>query len=198
MSASLISLREKQRRHTRDEIVRVAFDLFVKRGYDAVPVEAICAEVGISRATFFNYFRQKELILRELAHTRVEKLKQILARFRDGHPPTFADIIAMFREVCEENARMSGRSKRLMLEVFLRQATHGPLLENRAEAIEALTAAIERIPPRKGKDPRLVAETLFAIYMATMLEWMMHEREPQRVLLDNLEKRMRLALEGIA
>ena len=78
MYCSPLSLREKQKHHTRTEIVRIAFELFATHGYEDVSVEMICDTVGISRATFFNYFPQKELILREIASTRVEKLKAIV------------------------------------------------------------------------------------------------------------------------
>ena len=65
------SLRQKRKIETRAEIVRVAFDLFGKLGYENVPVESIAEAAGISRATFFNYFPQKDLILREVASARV-------------------------------------------------------------------------------------------------------------------------------
>ena len=85
MDRSIPSLREKQKHHTRTEIVRIAFELFATHGYEAVSVETICDTVGMSRATFFNYFPQKELILREIASTRVERLKTIITRFgEDG------------------------------------------------------------------------------------------------------------------
>src|ERR1700730_7001479 len=75
MGSSLPSLRQKLKQQTRTEIVRRAVELFARHGYDRVPVEMICEAVGIARATFFNYFPQKDLILREIARTRVEKLK---------------------------------------------------------------------------------------------------------------------------
>jgi AcrR family transcriptional regulator len=98
MDGSLRSLREKRKQYTKAEIVRVAFDLFGKHGFDKVPVEMICAEAGISRATFFNYFPQKELILREFAHARVAKVKEILSGFTaNRHTPGFEDLIYLFR-----------------------------------------------------------------------------------------------------
>src|ERR1700730_13009975 len=166
------SLREKQKHHTRTEIVRVAFEFFATHGYEDVSVEMICDAVGISRATFFNYFPQKELILREIATSRVEKLKAIVTRFGEsGRKFTFDDVIALFLEITSENSRIADSSRRLLLSLWFQQVTNGPMMAARQEAIGILTAAIKRIPRRKAVDPRLAAETLFAIYMATTLEW---------------------------
>jgi hypothetical protein len=72
------------------------------------------------------------------------------------------------------------------------------MMAARQEAIGILTAAIKRIPRRKAVDPRLAAETLFAIYMATTLEWLIREEEPGSWLLTNMRARLKLGLEGMA
>ncbi|MGE5135587.1 MAG: TetR/AcrR family transcriptional regulator [Gemmatimonadota bacterium] len=57
---------EQQREKTRDAVVATALRLFTERGYVAVRVEDIAAEAGISRATFYKYFSEREQILGEL------------------------------------------------------------------------------------------------------------------------------------
>ena len=199
MARSTLSLREKQKHHTRTEIVRVAFDLFAANGYEGVSVEMICDAVGISRATFFNYFPQKELILREIASSRVERLKAIITRFgEDGAKLTFDDVVELFLDITSENIRIAGGARRLLLSLWFQQATNGPMMAARQEAIKILSDAIKRIPRRKTATPQLVAETLFAIYMATTLEWLIREDEPGSWLVNNMRARLKLGLEGIA
>ncbi len=199
MSTGLPSLREKQKQQTRLAIIRKAFELFGKQGYAAVSVELICEAVGISRATFFNYFPQKDLILREIARSRVEKLKSIVARFAaGGNKVSFPDIVSLFLEIAEENARITAGSRRLILELWFRQIAHGPMMESREEALTALVGVIERIPRRKQATPRLIAETLFAIYMATMLEWLIREQEPAVWLSQTMRERLEVAVKGMA
>jgi len=194
-----LSLRTRQQQQTREEIVRAAFDLFGKHGYERVSVEMIAATVGISRATFFNYFPQKELILREIATARAEKLKSILARFAGGGaPPTFESILDLMLKISEENARISRRSKKLLLDTFFHQASQGPLLAAREKAIESLTTVVERITGHKSVDARVAAETLFAVYLATTLEWLMREGVPQQWLVTTMQERLRMAWEGAA
>ncbi len=199
MNKSPISLRGRQKLHTRSEIIRVAFDLFGQQGFDKVSVEAIAAEVGISRATFFNYFPQKELILREIASARMEKLKRNLAAFADSEAaPTFSMILDMVLALSAENARISQQSKKLLLETIFRQASQGLLLAAREQAILALSEAIGRIPRRVPVDPRAIAETLFAVYIGTMLEWLMREDVPQEWLQESMRERLLLLMEGVA
>jgi AcrR family transcriptional regulator len=199
MNKSPTSLRGRQKLHTRSEIIRVAFDLFGQQGFDKVSVEAIAAEVGISRATFFNYFPQKELILREIASARMEKLKRNLAAFADSEAaPTFQMILDMVLALSAENARISQQSKKLLLETIFRQASQGLLLAAREQAILALSEAIGRIPRRVPVDPRAIAETLFAVYIGTMLEWLMREDVPQEWLQESMRERLLLLMEGVA
>lgn len=199
MNSGAISLHTRRRQETRADVIRVAFDLFGKHGYEQVSVEMIAAAAGISRATFFNYFPQKELILREIAAARLEKLKSSLARFgASGHPPTFDGIVQLMLKISEENARITRQSKKLLLETVFRQASQGPLLATREKAIDALAEFIGRIPRRRKVPARLCAETVFAIYMATMLEWLMREDVPQKWLVNTMRERLQLTLEGLA
>jgi AcrR family transcriptional regulator len=56
-------LRERKRRETSERIIEKGLKLFVKNGFEATTLDAIAAAAGISRRTFFYYFRSKEGIL---------------------------------------------------------------------------------------------------------------------------------------
>jgi len=197
MNARVTQLRVRRKLQTRSDIVRAAFDLFGRLGYEAVSMDSVAEAAGVSRATLFNYFPQKELILREIAAARVEKLKSILEGFAaSGEPPAFESIVALVVRLSEENARISGGSKKLLLETIFRQASKGLLLAAREEAIKALAAALEQIPGRRG-DPRLMAEMVFCVYIATMLEWLMREGVPQHWLTETMRRRLEALREGV-
>jgi AcrR family transcriptional regulator len=193
------SLRSALKAQTRAAIVAVSFDLFGKLGFEKVSVEMIAEAAGISRATFFNYFPQKDLILREIASARVEKLKSLLAGFgASKQVPTLENILELVLNITEENARISLQSKKLLLETIFRQASQGPLLIARDQAVESLGMAIERIPRRDSKPARQLAETVFAAYMGTMMEWLMREGVPREWLVNTMRERLVLILEGVA
>jgi AcrR family transcriptional regulator len=56
-------LRERKRRETSERIVEKGLKLFVKNGYEATTLDLIAQAAGISRRTFFYYFKAKEDVL---------------------------------------------------------------------------------------------------------------------------------------
>jgi AcrR family transcriptional regulator len=56
-------LRERKRQETSERIIEKGLKLFVKHGFEATTLEAIAQAAGISRRTFFYYFKSKEDIL---------------------------------------------------------------------------------------------------------------------------------------
>lgn len=199
MKTGARNLREKQKEQTREEIVRSAFELFVQHGYDEVPMEKISEAAGVSRATLFNYFPKKELILKHIAHARVSRLKQIVAQFDlEGKRASFQDVVSLMLKIAEENMRIAGGTRRLLLKVMFQQASKGNLMAAREEALAVLSDVIERIPGRRPVAAKLVAETVFAVFIATMLEWLMREEKAAEWLPRTVRERLELALTGVA
>jgi AcrR family transcriptional regulator len=54
------TLRERTRRAVHGEITATAMRLFAENGFEATTVDQIAREAGISRRSFFHYFRSKE------------------------------------------------------------------------------------------------------------------------------------------
>jgi AcrR family transcriptional regulator len=62
-AASAEGLRERKRRETRQRIAEAGQRLFLDRGYDGTTLDAIAAAAGISRRTFFSYFKSKDDVI---------------------------------------------------------------------------------------------------------------------------------------
>ncbi|MER5750364.1 TetR/AcrR family transcriptional regulator [Streptomyces sp. NPDC002088] len=60
------SLREAQKRLTRERLIEAAFTAFRERGYATATAAHIAAEAGASRATFYLYFPSKAEVVIEL------------------------------------------------------------------------------------------------------------------------------------
>lgn len=56
-------LRERKRRQTLQRITDAGLSLFIEKGYEATTLDEIAARAGISRRTFFYYFKSKDEIL---------------------------------------------------------------------------------------------------------------------------------------
>jgi AcrR family transcriptional regulator len=192
------TLRERQRLATKAEIVRIAFELFAKQGYDCVSIEMITAAAGVSRATFFNYFPQKDLILHELAAARAHRVQQMIAAHRKQSGTfTREDLMRMILEICKENARFSFKSKKLLLDAIAHQLSHGLILTAREQALGGITEAIRGFL-RDPASARLVAETLLCIFLGTMMEWLMREDVPEQWLVETMQIRTSLLMEAVS
>ena len=60
MNESAESTREQRKRETARALTDAARRLTVEHGFAGFTVEQLCAEAGVSRRTFFNYFESKE------------------------------------------------------------------------------------------------------------------------------------------
>lgn len=90
MTAPDVGLRERKKQATRTALHEATLALMTEAAPQAVTVEAICAEAGVSRRTFFNYFDSKEeaLFLWNEEHAR-----RITETTRD-HAPGAAPFVA--------------------------------------------------------------------------------------------------------
>lgn len=50
----------------RDQIVQTAIDLFSRHGAKRVTVEELCRQAGVSKVTFYKYFRNKVALVRQI------------------------------------------------------------------------------------------------------------------------------------
>lgn len=66
---------EKSER-TKERIFRTAFELFEKDGFRKTTIPAICEAAGVSRSTFFHYFKSKAAILSEYRFGFAEYLEE--------------------------------------------------------------------------------------------------------------------------
>lgn len=75
---------------TRDRLIEVGLDLFYQRGFHAVGLDQILAEVGTTKTTFYKYFESKEALALACIQTRDASWRERfprLLRERAGDDP---------------------------------------------------------------------------------------------------------------
>lgn len=60
------------------EIMETAMKLFIENGYEETPVSLIISNIGISKGTFYYYFKSKEELLDEIVRERSLKIMDAL------------------------------------------------------------------------------------------------------------------------
>src|SRR5881296_3545952 len=63
---------------TRAAIREAANRLFLEHGVDSTTVDAICAAAGVSKGTFYLYFRRREDLLLEYGLRRLRRIREML------------------------------------------------------------------------------------------------------------------------
>lgn len=69
----------RKRQSTKSRIVKSAWNLFYKKGYDSTTVEEIIASSKTSKGTFYHYFKGKESLLNSLSYLFDEKYEELSA-----------------------------------------------------------------------------------------------------------------------
>src|SRR5882724_1149937 len=76
---------------TRAAIRNAANALFLEHGVDSTTVDAICAMAGVSKGTFYLYFRRKEDLLLEYGLQRLRRIREMVPELITR--PTFRDAL---------------------------------------------------------------------------------------------------------
>lgn len=67
----------RKRQSTKSRIVKAAWNLFYKNGYNQTTVEEIIAASKTSKGTFYHYFKGKESLLNSLSYLFDEKYEEL-------------------------------------------------------------------------------------------------------------------------
>lgn len=93
-----VGRRERKKQQTREQIARVAMELFLERGFDNVTVAEVAEAADVSEKTVFNYFPAKEDLVFPDGEQRWAAL---LERIRDLPPGT--SVVEPFRAATHEH-----------------------------------------------------------------------------------------------
>ncbi|OCB21109.1 TetR family transcriptional regulator [Mycobacterium malmoense] len=77
MTADAVDIRRGER--TRSAILQASRDLFLQRGFNGTPINAITEACGISRAGFYTYFKDKREIFSVLGETAYHDVLAVIA-----------------------------------------------------------------------------------------------------------------------
>lgn len=69
----------------RQEILHAAARLFAQRGYTAATMSEVARASGLSKATLYHYFGDKQAILEEIALTHVRRLQAVIQEQMPAH-----------------------------------------------------------------------------------------------------------------
>ena len=170
-------LRERKKQATRIALSWAAVRLVVERGYDAVRVEDIADEAGVSLRTFRNYFSSKAEAIAARHYDRVRLIADEV-RARPADEPLWTAIVAAVEARISLGSDGDGMPTREWLAgvrlMISEPALQGELFRVSVLAADALAAAVaERTGIDAARDvyPRLVAAVVGAALGTAMEHW---------------------------
>lgn len=160
------------RRQARDQLLDTALRLFAERGYVGVRVEDIARAAGISRATFYKHFSEREEILAEL-------FARLLGRGPATLPAgTAADALPRIRELLVGAATdMVFGNEPLARFVYTLPVRHAALLGEGArppviDGVERIVEQAAAVGVIRGDVPTaLITGHIARTFEAAMRDW---------------------------
>src|SRR5690348_4224114 len=170
----------------REEILRAAYDVALRRGIDGLTLRAVAAKARLSHGSVLFHFKRKDqlglaLLDRVLATTLPPGILDVVETLPDPH----ARLLALFRQ---EMARLAAepRPVRLLLEYWSRGAHNTMIRKKLLAALEAYRAGFARVaekalegqadPPR-GVTPAGVAAAAVSLVLGYPVQLMI---DPQQ------------------
>lgn len=162
-------LRAQKRQQTQQRIVDAGIKLFGTRGYEATTLDAIAAEAGISRRTFFHYFKSKDDILLSMQTGLGDRLVMALAQQPTALRPLEATRQALREMVAPYAPEELMQVDRLMRSSEAVQARkQASYLQDETMLHKALVA---RWPGESAVDLRVLATMTIASVRLTLDRW---------------------------
>lgn len=144
-------------------ILRGAVHVLGQLGYGRTSVEAILAQAGVSRRTFYKEFRSKEDVLRVLFESSVQRLLDAVQVASKSAGPAHSRLVASIEAYLQVHAKAGALARVLLLEQF---SPGSPLAAQRDAAMAAFSALITAAIEREGRtrpDPILVHGVVAAV-----------------------------------
>ena len=89
----------------KQELLQIAYRMFISRGYENTSVDEIIEEAGIAKGTYYYYFETKEQMLEEVIGMMIDRETEAARQILTADiplPQKIAGIISSFRPTQEE------------------------------------------------------------------------------------------------
>lgn len=167
--------RQEAAKRTRENIVRAAEQLHQQRGLANVSVDEIVEEAGVSKGSFYVYFKRKEDVAPAIAFRRFDALKAELEQL----PGTAVEKLGRFLAGSVRCIQEQGLPicKEWMKSAVSPADTHGPgmakLAYDRSYITQALERAREAGELAGDADAERLAAVILAEYYGSVTLWSM-------------------------
>jgi len=189
-------LRERKKRERRQRILRAARDLFAARGYERTTVEDIAEAAYVSKATFFNHFATKSILLVEFAEEVEDRFRRLIDNELHRDCSTQERLVGFFSVSAHLITQTGEFTRTLLLEASSGFGRPGERMSKILRALEMLLReGVAQGDVRTDYSLELIVQMVAGAYNQVLLSWLVDSQYP---LEDQLRKAAALIGEAVA
>lgn len=166
----------------REEIMKVALELFAEKGYHRTKISDMVNRAGVAQGTFYWYFKSKATIATEIIQSGEERLLEVVSKGYRQVPGTVQDAVSASHALFIELFQFSQDNHHLM-ELLLKgmdteETVKEAVLEARRRLEEGFRQNITRameLGILPANDPTLQAALLTSLLEGMLERWLFSE-----------------------
>ena len=191
--SAVMGLRERKKLEAWRTIRSTALRLISERGFDAVSVEDIASEAGVSRTTFFSYFPSKEAVAFDFDPQELAQWRALLDE-EPGDEPLWEALTDLYVDMARLLPEWLPVQKRVI-------AAHPGLVHTARSTCDSFAPDLHawiarRLPDGDDLRTTLVLNTSLAAFTTAVEAW--DPDDPFEQLLDSIRDCLRWAGAGLA
>lgn len=163
-------LRERKHRETRQRIADTGLRLFLANGYESTTLDAVAAEAGISRRTFFSYFKSKDDVILFWMDAGTASLVADLLKTSPDVPPLDAVRDVMVKHIARNTTEQMTAIDNLMLSSESLLARKQAYYAEQEQTLFNALCEVWRQPERRGA-LRMVAMVSIGAMKIALQTW---------------------------
>ena len=151
--------------------------LFARRGYPATSMNQVAQGCGLSKATLYHYYKDKDALLFSIADSHVCRLRGIVEETLDREETPHARMRTLIRRLVQEYADAQNAHRVLTEDVrFLPPADQRRILDQEREVVNGFAKVVAALRPDLA--PTALTKPLTMLLFG-MVNWMFTWMKPR-------------------
>ena len=190
-----ISRREANKIKCRHDILKASRRLFKDKGYDDTMIDDVADAAGISKATLYNYFPNKESLLSGTLDDQIATMRQRIGAMDGGN--SYEKLKQLLEFLVVDSVPAIDVSRRVM---YLNACEASPMYGKVNEAKEILKALVDQAKEegvfREDIYSIEIVELLMSIYLNSQFQWKDIEDLTEEQIRERTKRMIDLTLSG--